>query len=80
MLYKIGSGVVLCIEKVLAQSGVMREDVNYINAHAASTPAGDLNEYQAILHCFGGNPEVMLLYAFLFLEKYSCTLFSAISL
>lgn len=55
-----GSGVVLCIEKVLAQSGVMREDVNYINAHAASTPAGDLNEYQAILHCFGGNPELKI--------------------
>lgn len=66
MLYKIGSGVVLCIEKALVQSGVKREDVNYINAHAASTPAGDLNEYQAILHCFGKNPEVMLLYAFIF--------------
>ncbi|CAN4087007.1 unnamed protein product [Withania somnifera] len=52
-----GSGVVLCIEKALAQSGVNREDVNYINAHAASTPAGDLNEYQAILHCFGENSE-----------------------
>lgn len=55
-----GSGVVLCIEKALAQSGVKREDVNYINAHAASTPAGDLNEYQAILHCFGGNPELKI--------------------
>uniref|UniRef100_A0A0V0HVH4 beta-ketoacyl-[acyl-carrier-protein] synthase I n=1 Tax=Solanum chacoense TaxID=4108 RepID=A0A0V0HVH4_SOLCH len=55
-----GSGVVLCIEKALAQSGVKREDVNYINAHAASTPAGDLNEYQAILHCFGKNPELKI--------------------
>ncbi|CAN4087006.1 unnamed protein product [Withania somnifera] len=53
-----GKGVVLCIEKALAQYGVKREDVNYINAHAASTPAGDLIEYQAILHCFGENPEV----------------------
>ncbi|PHU22337.1 3-oxoacyl-[acyl-carrier-protein] synthase II, chloroplastic [Capsicum chinense] len=44
-----GSGVVLCMEKALAHSGVKREDVNYINAHAVSTPAGDLNEYQAIL-------------------------------
>ncbi|PHT86074.1 3-oxoacyl-[acyl-carrier-protein] synthase I, chloroplastic [Capsicum annuum] len=55
-----GSGVVLCMEKALAQSGVKREDVNYINAHAASTPAGDLNEYQAILHCFGENPELKI--------------------
>lgn len=55
-----GSGVILCIEKALAQSGVKREDVNYINAHAASTPAGDLNEYLAILHCFKENPELKI--------------------
>lgn len=30
MLYQIGSGVVLCIEKALAHSRVKREDVNYI--------------------------------------------------
>uniref|UniRef100_A0A7N2N6F5 beta-ketoacyl-[acyl-carrier-protein] synthase I n=1 Tax=Quercus lobata TaxID=97700 RepID=A0A7N2N6F5_QUELO len=53
-----GAGVILCIEKALAQSGVSREDVNYINAHATSTPAGDLKEYQALLQCFGQNPEL----------------------
>ena len=56
-----GAGVILCIEKALAQSGVSREDVNYINAHATSTPAGDLKEYQALIHCFGQNPEVHFL-------------------
>ncbi|CAK7352346.1 unnamed protein product [Dovyalis caffra] len=50
-----GVGVILCIEKALAQSGVSKEDVNYINAHATSTPAGDLKEYQALMHCFGQN-------------------------
>ncbi|RYR77293.1 hypothetical protein Ahy_A01g001737 isoform B [Arachis hypogaea] len=55
-----GAGVILCIEKALAQSGVSKEDVNYINAHATSTPAGDLKEFQALLHCFGQNPEVHL--------------------
>ena len=55
---KIGAGVIHCVEKALAQSGVSREDVNYINAHATSTPAGDLKEYQALLQCFGQNPEV----------------------
>lgn len=53
-----GVGVVLCIEKALAQSGVSREDVNYINAHATSTPAGDLKEYHALMRCFGQNPEL----------------------
>ncbi|XP_050260609.1 3-oxoacyl-[acyl-carrier-protein] synthase II, chloroplastic-like [Quercus robur] len=53
-----GAGVLLCVEKALAQSGVSREDVNYINAHATSTPAGDLKEYQALLQCFGQNPEL----------------------
>ncbi|CAN1291078.1 3-oxoacyl-[acyl-carrier-protein] synthase II, chloroplastic [Linum perenne] len=53
-----GSGVILCIERALAQSGVAREDVNYINAHATSTLAGDLKEYQALMHCFGENPEL----------------------
>lgn len=55
---KTGVGVILCIERALAQSGVSREDVNYINAHATSTPAGDLKEYQALMHCFGHSPDV----------------------
>lgn len=53
-----GMGIVSCIEKALAQYGVAREDVNYINAHASSTPVGDLIEYQALMQCFGQNPEV----------------------
>lgn len=53
-----GSGVILCLENALAQSGVSKEDVNYINAHATSTPAGDLKEYQALIHCFGQNPQL----------------------
>ncbi|KAL2327356.1 hypothetical protein Fmac_020783 [Flemingia macrophylla] len=55
-----GAGIIQCIEKALAHSGVSREDVNYINAHAASTPAGDLKEYQALIHCFGQNPHLRI--------------------
>ncbi|KAG1342586.1 3-oxoacyl-[acyl-carrier-protein] synthase II, chloroplastic [Cocos nucifera] len=55
-----GTGIILCIEKALAESGVAREDVNYVNAHATSTPSGDLKEYQALIHCFGQNPEELL--------------------
>ncbi|XP_057976220.1 3-oxoacyl-[acyl-carrier-protein] synthase II, chloroplastic-like [Malania oleifera] len=53
-----GTGIVLCIEKALAQAGIAREDVNYVNAHATSTQAGDLKEYQALIRCFGQNPEL----------------------
>ncbi|KAK1315481.1 hypothetical protein QJS10_CPA06g02553 [Acorus calamus] len=53
-----GMGVALCIEKALTQSGVAREDVNYVNAHATSTMSGDLKEYQALIRCFGQNPEL----------------------
>ncbi|XP_077234646.1 3-oxoacyl-[acyl-carrier-protein] synthase II, chloroplastic-like [Tasmannia lanceolata] len=53
-----GTGIALCIDKALSQSGVAREDVNYVNAHATSTQAGDLKEFQALSRCFRHNPEL----------------------
>ncbi|WCJ42840.1 3-oxoacyl-[acyl-carrier-protein] synthase 2 [Euphorbia peplus] len=53
-----GAGVILCIEKAIAQSGVRKEDINYINAHATSTLAGDLKEYEALMRCFGQNADL----------------------
>ncbi|KAL1216696.1 3-oxoacyl-[acyl-carrier-protein] synthase II [Cardamine amara subsp. amara] len=53
-----GAGVILCIERALANAGISKEKINYINAHATSTPAGDIKEYQALAHCFGQNPEL----------------------
>ncbi|KAF9610299.1 hypothetical protein IFM89_021969 [Coptis chinensis] len=53
-----GAGITLCMENALAQSGVAREDVNYINAHATSTKAEDVLEYHALARCFGQNPEL----------------------
>lgn len=58
MCPQYGTGIVLCMEKALAQSEVDRSDVNYINAHAASTPSGDIKEYEAVIQCFGKNPKV----------------------
>ena len=60
MIITTGAGVILCIERALADAGISKEQINYINAHATSTPAGDLKEYQALAHCFGQNPEVAL--------------------
>jgi 3-oxoacyl-[acyl-carrier-protein] synthase II len=50
-----GSGVKMCIEKALHESGVAKERVNYINAHATSTPAGDLAEFRAVRSVFDGD-------------------------
>ena len=39
----------------LEQSGVAKEDIGYINAHATSTHVGDTNEAKAIYSVFGDN-------------------------
>lgn len=43
-----GSGVARCITQALSNAGIAAADVNYVNAHATSTPAGDMAEYRAI--------------------------------
>ncbi|OMO66037.1 hypothetical protein COLO4_30810 [Corchorus olitorius] len=53
-----GDGMVLCMERALADAGVANEDVNYINAHAPSTKIGDLREFRALIRCFNNNPEL----------------------
>lgn len=47
-----GEGVAYCILNALADAGVKPEDVNYINAHATSTPAGDMAEINALKKVF----------------------------
>ncbi len=46
-------GVTRCMELALADAGVKPRDVDYINAHATSTLAGDLCEIQSIRNVFG---------------------------
>lgn len=43
-----GEGVAMCIRNALKNAGVSAADINYINAHATSTPAGDLAEINAV--------------------------------
>jgi 3-oxoacyl-[acyl-carrier-protein] synthase II len=45
-----------CIELALADAGIGPRDVQAINAHAASTAAGDLTEAKAIRSVFGDDP------------------------
>jgi len=48
-----GSGVVQCVEAALKDGNVNKQEVNYINAHATSTPAGDLCELRGYHKIFG---------------------------
>lgn len=41
------------MQKALDQAGLSEHDIDYINAHATSTPVGDQNEAKAIDHVFG---------------------------
>lgn len=41
------------LRMAMKTSGLRAEDINYINAHATSTPAGDASEAKAIFEVFG---------------------------
>jgi 3-oxoacyl-[acyl-carrier-protein] synthase II len=47
------TGVVLALRRVLADAGLDPEQVAHVNAHATSTPAGDVVECQAIAEALG---------------------------
>ena len=48
-----GEGPAQCMDAALADAGLNHADVNYINAHGTSTPAGDVAETLAIKRSFG---------------------------
>ncbi|WP_223557686.1 beta-ketoacyl-[acyl-carrier-protein] synthase family protein [Chryseobacterium lathyri] len=51
-------GPALAMDRALKQSGLKAEDIDYINAHATSTPIGDANEAKAIYEIFGSSVPV----------------------
>lgn len=52
-------GPARAMHRALIQAGIKPEEVDYINAHATSTPVGDANEAKAIHEIFGnGRPHV----------------------
>ncbi|XP_051137457.1 3-oxoacyl-[acyl-carrier-protein] synthase I, chloroplastic-like [Andrographis paniculata] len=55
-----GLGVSACIIKSLYDAGVSPEEVNYINAHATSTPTGDLAEVNAINKVFKNTSQMKM--------------------
>lgn len=51
-------GAAVSLKRCLDDAGLKPEEIDYINAHATSTPAGDEAEAEAIYSVFGGNVPV----------------------
>src|SRR5690606_11054784 len=51
-------GPAKAMRRALEQANISADQVDYINAHATSTPIGDANEAKAILEVFGNHPYV----------------------
>lgn len=48
-------GPATAMRRAIEQAGLQPSDIQYINAHATSTPVGDANEARAIFEVFGEN-------------------------
>ena len=52
-----GAGAASAMANALRNAGIRPDEVDYINAHGTSTPAGDVAESQAILQVFGAHAD-----------------------
>ncbi|MDX8392844.1 MAG: beta-ketoacyl-[acyl-carrier-protein] synthase II, partial [Mariprofundaceae bacterium] len=55
-----GAGGARCMRMALDAGGINIDEVDYINAHGTSTPAGDLCETQAIKNVFGSHANKLM--------------------
>jgi len=53
-----GAGAALSISRAISDAGISTNDIDYINAHATSTPLGDLAECNAIKSIFDSPPPI----------------------
>jgi len=53
-----GEGAYLGMLSALEEANLNPEDIDYLNAHATSTPAGDLSELKAIERVFGRHSKI----------------------
>jgi len=51
-----GAGAIRAIARAIADAGIDRSDIKHVNAHATSTPVGDMTEIAALLAAVGDHP------------------------
>ncbi|MGQ7844835.1 beta-ketoacyl-ACP synthase II [Granulosicoccus sp. 3-233] len=55
-----GEGAARCMKTAMRNAGLAAEDIDYINAHGTSTPAGDVAETDAIKSALGSHAQSVL--------------------
>jgi len=58
---KNGEGAARCMKSALRNAGIDAADVDYVNAHGTSTPAGDRAETDAIKTTFGSHADSLMI-------------------
>jgi 3-oxoacyl-[acyl-carrier-protein] synthase II len=58
-----GAGALRAMQDALKDAGINREEVDYLNVHATSTPVGDISEIQAVTRLFGPDPDHLIISA-----------------
>jgi 3-oxoacyl-[acyl-carrier-protein] synthase II len=53
-----GEGAYLGMLEALAEANIQASDIDYVNAHATSTPQGDISEMKAIERVFAGSSKL----------------------
>ncbi|MDF1588063.1 MAG: beta-ketoacyl-ACP synthase II [Gammaproteobacteria bacterium] len=54
-----GEGAARCMKNAMADAGLNADQIDYINAHGTSTPAGDVAETQAVKAAFGNTAQTV---------------------
>jgi 3-oxoacyl-[acyl-carrier-protein] synthase II len=55
-----GAGASLGMTLALEEANITANEIDYVNAHATSTPPGDLSELKALENIFGANPNASI--------------------
>lgn len=58
-----GAGAYRAMQDALKDAGLNREEVDYLNVHATSTPVGDVSEVHAVARLFGPAPDHLIISA-----------------